>query len=165
MTETRPWSGSYVSVAQFVVLKDLTVVDCSTVEKLTAWRFDLCLGLNEHEPEPDKREECVWGDVNRAFSEPVTRNDDVAEYAPTQILAEAFRSAGYDGIVYGSKLGDGKNVAVFDLAAAELANCHLYRVDSVKLKFSTAANPYYTEKYCETDQQEETGAPGNTTED
>jgi len=39
-------------------------------------------------------------------------------------------------------------VAIFDLAAAELANCHLYKVDGVNLKFSMAANPYYVEKYC-----------------
>jgi len=93
----------------------------------------------------------VWQDINTAFSQPVTRNDDVAEYAPTQILAEAFRIAGYDGIVYGSKHGSGKTVAIFDLAAAERANCHLYTVEGVSLKFSTAANPYYMKKYCEVD--------------
>jgi len=32
MTETRPWIGSYVSVAQFVVVKKLNVADCSTTE-------------------------------------------------------------------------------------------------------------------------------------
>ena len=102
----------------------------------------------DREPEPAKREELVWGSINRAFSEPVTRIDDVAEYAPTQVLAEAFRNAGYDGIAYGSKLGTGTTVAIFDLAAAELANCHLYKVEAVNLKFSMAANPYYVEKYC-----------------
>jgi hypothetical protein len=135
MGEMRPWIGSYLSVAEFVVLKDLTVVDCSTAEKLEPWRLDLCLGLNEHEPEPDKREKCVWGDINRAFYEPVARTDDVAEYVPTQVLAEAFRSV-YDGIVYGSKLGRGKNVAIFDLAAAEPANRHLHRVEGVTWNFS-----------------------------
>jgi len=162
MTETRPWIGSYISVAQFVMLKDLTVVDCSEIERLDSWKLDWHLGLCE--PKPEQREECVWGGINRAFSQPVSRNDDVAEYAPTQIMAEAFRSAGYDGIVYGSKLGFGKNVALFDLAAAELANCHLYQVDGVNLKFSTAANPYFMPKYCETDEKKETGAPGKTTD-
>ena len=146
MTETRPWIGSFVSVAQFVMLKDLKVVDCSADPFQTSW---WSVG---GEPEPAKREEFVWGSINRAFSEPVMRNDDVAEYAPTQVLAEAFRSAGYDGIMYGSKLGDGKTVAVFDLVAAELANCHLCRVEGVQLKFSMAANSYYVSKYCKTEE-------------
>jgi len=115
MTETRPWIGSFVSVAEFVMLRDLNVVDCSTASVRRA------LDLDGRDPGPDKWEEWVWQDINRAFSRPVTRTDDVAEYAPTQVLAEAFRSAGYDGIVYGSKLGIGKTVAVFDLAVAELA--------------------------------------------
>jgi hypothetical protein len=143
MTETRPWVGSCVSVAQFVMLKNLTVVDCSA----DSGRNPIYLGTKE--PDPGKREESVWRHINRAFSKPVTRNDDVAEYAPTQVLAEAFRSYGYDGIVYGSKLGAGKTVAIFDLTAADLANCHLYRVKAVNLEFSLAANPYYMEKYCD----------------
>jgi hypothetical protein len=145
MAETRPWIGSYVSVAQFIILKDLVVVDCSS---------DWWPGCGRNriqrvgtEPEPVKREEAVWQSINRAFSEPVTRNDDVAEYTPTQVLAEAFRSAGYDGIVYGSKLGSGKTVAVFDLKAAEVASCHLYRVEGVSLAYDIAAEPSFVEKY------------------
>jgi RES domain len=147
MAETRPWIGSHVSVAQFVMLRDLSVVDCSAD---SARRGVVVFG-KDREPEPAKREELVWGSINRAFSEPVTRIDDVAEYAPTQVLAEAFRNAGYDGIACGSKLGTGTTVAIFDLAAAELANCHLYKVEAVSLKFSMTANPYYVEKYCKTE--------------
>jgi len=93
------------------------------------------------EPNPDKREKLVWTHINRAFSEPVTRSDKVADYAPTQVLAEAFRSAGYDGIAYGSKLGTGTTVAIFDFSAAKLDNCHLYSVHAVKMEFSKAAEP------------------------
>jgi hypothetical protein len=155
MTETRPWIGSCVSVAQFVMLRDLSVVDCSADSPGTAWRsmskiFDA-----------DELEKHVWGDINLAFSEPVTRTDDVAEYAPTQVLAEAFRAAGYDGIVYGSRLGTGRTVAIFDLAAAELANCHLYRVKAVNLEFSMAANPYYMERHGKAEPQTESGNPGD----
>jgi hypothetical protein len=145
MAETRPWIGSCVSVAQFVMLRDLSVVDCSADSEQRG-----VVVFGDREPEPAKREELVWASINRAFSEPVTRIDVVAEYAPTQVLAEAFRNAGYDGIAYGSKLGTGITVAIFDLAVAELANCHLYKVEGINLKFSMAANPYYLEKYSET---------------
>jgi hypothetical protein len=155
MTETRPWIGSLVSVAQFVMCRDLTVVDCSADLHNPDWyRFsEDDEGVREYSA--DDLDKYVWGEINRAFSKPVTRNDDVAEYAPTQVLAEAFRSAGYDGIVYGSKLGTGKTVAIFDLNAAELANCHLYRVEAVNLKFDMAANPYYLEKYCDVGESHE----------
>jgi hypothetical protein len=71
----------------------------------------------------------------------------ISDTTPTQVLAEAFRSAGYDGIVYGSKLGRGKTVAVFDLSAAEVASCHLYRVEGVSLAYDMAAEPSIVEKY------------------
>lgn len=136
MAETRPWIGSYVSLAQFETLKDLSIVDCSADSAGgVPYSFD--------EPEPGKRAELIWKRINLAFSEPVTRSDDEAEYAPTQVLAEAFRNAGYEGIMYGSKLGVGKNIAIFDLTAAKLVNCHLYKVDSVSLKFSMAGSPYF----------------------
>jgi hypothetical protein len=148
MTEVRPWIGSYVSVAQFIILRDLKVVDCSADSGPRTIYF------GKKEPSPEKREERVWRDINYAFSEPVTRSDDVAEYAPTQLLAEAFRSAGYDGVVYGSKLGDGKTIAIFDLTAAELVNCEGYQVKSVKLEFSHAANMYFAEKYYDSESGE-----------
>jgi hypothetical protein len=159
MAETRPWIGSYVSVAQLVMLRDLSVVDCSAVGQLNGKKLDWYMGFSK--PKPERWEECVWVDINVAFSEPVTRADDVAEYAPTQVLAEAFRSAGYDGIVYGSKLGTGKTVALFDLASAELANCHLYKVEALAPKFSMAANPYFVEK---ANEEKRDGVPGDEPE-
>jgi RES domain-containing protein len=130
MTETRPWIGSYVTVAQFEVLKDLRLVDCTA--DLPATRLmDL-----SYESNRDKWEEYVWGCINRAFSEPVARNDDVADYAPTQVLAEGFRSVDYDGIQYGSILGEGKSVALFDLTAAKPIDCDLYLVEDINLTYS-----------------------------
>jgi hypothetical protein len=124
MSEVRPWIGSYVSAARFVLIRDLRFVDCSS----------------ETEPPISENPEAwAWWYINRAFSEPVTDSDDVADYAPTQVLAEAFRSAGYEGIIYGSKLGSGSTVAVFDMTAARLVNCHLYKVRAVNFNFSPVA--------------------------
>jgi len=128
MAEVRPWIGSYVSVAAFRVQRDLTVVDCSSDS--AHW-----LSFGKELP-PDKCEENAWGAINRAFSEPVARTDDVADYAATQVLAEAFRFGGFDGIVYGSKLGTGKNVAIFDLVAARPINGYLFQVESLNPVFS-----------------------------
>jgi hypothetical protein len=90
----------------------------------------------------------VWAHIDRAFAEPLTRDDDVAEYASTQILAERFKREGFDGIAYKSNFGkDGYNVAFFDLDAADLINCGLYEITGVELEFSESDNPYFVTKY------------------
>jgi hypothetical protein len=88
--------------------------------------------------------------INDAFAEPVTNTDDGADYAPTQILGELFKCAGYDGIRYKSKYSEfeslqpcgsqqrvdeihaakpsaGLNVALFRIADAEFTSSRLYR--------------------------------------
>ncbi|MEX6396516.1 RES family NAD+ phosphorylase [Providencia hangzhouensis] len=72
--------------------------------------FSYILGVKELTAQ--QKEKAVWTDIDNAFSTPVTRSDDKANYAPTQILAELFRSAGYDAIAYKSHFGDeGYNIA------------------------------------------------------
>jgi hypothetical protein len=50
---------------------------------------------------------------------------------------------GFDGVVNGSKLGSGRTVAVFDVAAGRQSNCRLFQVNGVNLTFSEAGNPYF----------------------
>ena len=136
MAEIRPWIGSYISVGQFRTLRNFVLVDCS-VEHARSFI------LYHTEPDPAKREEAVWAEIDKAFSEPVDVDESSAEYAPTQILTEAFRKHGFDGVVYKSRLGKGLNVALFDINAAELVNCCLYKVESLEFKFEQAGNPYF----------------------
>jgi hypothetical protein len=84
----------------------------------------------------------VWRAIARAFSEPATPDPGVAEYAPTQILAEHFRKLGYDGVIYKSKLGSGYNVAVFDLDALEIVDVRLYPVKIVRYEIGDVQNSY-----------------------
>ena len=100
------------------------------------------------EPSPKEVERSVWAHIDRAFAEPMTRSDSTAEYVPTQIIAELFKDAGYDGVAYKSNFGEkGYNIALFDIDAAALINCGLYRVDNIDLKFSGQDNPYFIRKY------------------
>jgi hypothetical protein len=43
-------------------------------------------------------------------------------------------------------LGDGHNVGVFDLQAAQPVNCFLFEATSVNFEFRQAANPYFAKK-------------------
>lgn len=133
MSEVRPWIGSHISLAQFEGSRELHLVDCTA--------DDPGFAINYHtgceEPTAEKRESSVWAQINFAFSEPVTRSDDFADYAPTQLLAETFREHGYDGIIYESRLGEGgKNVAIFRIDCATLVSRRLYQVEEMKFKFS-----------------------------
>jgi RES domain-containing protein len=135
VAEVRPWIGWYVSIAQFALKRDVRVVNCVTDDHRTM--------VFNHEPEPPERERCVWQDIDRAFSQPVTSGDDTADYAPTQVMAEFFRENGLDGVAYGSSLGPGHNVALFDTEVAALVNCGLLEIRGVKLELSIVANPYF----------------------
>ena len=140
MTEVRPWIGSDLTVAQFKVVRDLKLVDCRG--DLDPPKIYFC---RKTEEDAEERERNVWFHINQAFSTPVTRTDDVADYAPTQVLAEAFKSNGFDGMAYGSMLGKGKgiNIALFDLSAAEIVTTQLYHVEEVIPKFSTGSEEHY----------------------
>lgn len=138
MAEVRPWIGSYISVGQFEIVKDLMLINCFSQQGT-----DLLHHIYMGEPGSDEREKAVWAHIDHAFSQPVSADNPTTEYIPTQILAELFRKNGFDGVVYKSLLGKGFNVALFDIDAAKLVNCFLYDTKSVAFKFEEAGNPYF----------------------
>jgi hypothetical protein len=127
-----------VSGAQFETVNDLQIMDCSVRAE----------GLSFYLEEPDEaeREKAVWNYIDRAFAEPTQPSEDVADYVPTQVLAELFRSQGCDGVAYKSSLGKGYNVALFDLNSAELINCALYQVRGVTFDYGQCDNRYFVRK-------------------
>lgn len=137
ISETRPWVGTPISVAQFNLDKTVVVIDCTygLPSKLT-WYFE--------EPNEQDREEAVWSMIDMAFSAPITLADDVADYAPTQVISEFFRDKGVEGIVYKSGLGKGLNIALFDIECASPINCSLYDVKEVSLEIEETANPWFS---------------------
>ncbi len=135
MSEVRPWVGAQISVGQFKIKKELRIIDCSVLHKNS-------LVIYDKEPDAEKRKTSVWRDITRAFSEPIDPSDQTADYLPTQIIAELFKSDGYDGIAYKSALSMGHNVVLFDLEIADLINCQLYEAGSIKFKFYQSGDPY-----------------------
>lgn len=138
IAEVRPWMGSYVSIAQFRTQRLLKVIDFSK---------DNGTPLFLEEPNSEDREQAVWKHICRAFSEPMTRSDNYADYVPTQIIAELFKANGYDGVAYRSNFGtSGFNIALFDLEAAALINCGLHRVDGIELNTTEQDNRYFVKE-------------------
>jgi RES domain len=144
MAEVRPWVGSYISLAQFKVMRDVVVVDCTKDNRMfPSW----LLNQDQQEIPAEKREQIAWGDIAHALSRPVTPDEPVTEYVPTQVLAEAFRAQGYDGLRYKSLLGEGLDIALFECDAAELINCGLYEINAVSFTFDQSSNPYFISKH------------------
>lgn len=137
--EVRPWMGAYVSVAQMKLLRDVTVVNCTSDDQRNMIYFA--------EPSVEEREIAVWRDIDRAFAQPVDRDEYFAEYAPTQVIAEMFREHGLDGIAYRSSLGKGHNIAFFDLDAADVINYVVHQVRDIQLDVPEAGNRYYVSKH------------------
>lgn len=138
MSEVRPWIGSYVSVGQFRTCRDLSVIDCARHHG----GVPLYLGEPD-EPEPEDRTDIVWKHIDLAFAEPMTRSDDNADYAPTQILAELFKRADFGGLVYRSNFGAGSNLALFNINDADLINCGLYKVEKMQASFRQTDQFYH----------------------
>ncbi len=131
MSEVRPWVGAIGTLGKFMPVRELSLIDCLPNE--LPYRSPLA-----PEPPPEEREQRVWAEVNRAFSKPIRTTDSTADYAPTQIIAEQFRSAKKDGIMFGSSLAkDGLNVVLFDLALADIADDDrkLFRTEALEGEF------------------------------
>lgn len=130
--------GALVSVAELRVQRELTNVNCISPYPR--------LRVRATEPSAPERERAVWKDIDNAFSRPVTPHEHTADYVPTQVLAECFRSEGLDGIRYKSSVGDGTNIVFFDLNVAEVVACGLFQVNWMKLTSIEASNPYFVQK-------------------
>src|SRR5882724_5667367 len=77
MAETRPWLQSYVSLAQFKIVRRLQIMDCSKAAQFFP-RILLDPSTEDFDippMSPQEREDAVWGEIGYALSEPVTRSD------------------------------------------------------------------------------------------
>ena len=134
--EIRPWIGSYLSIAHFKVLRNLSALDLTRGCGRTSLRHLTFEFLEGKAPlSAERKEKAVWSAIDNAFSRPVLLSDDAADYAPTQILVELFEDAGYDAIIYRSKFGKNtNNIALFNIDDAEAIAVAPYEVTSVDVK-------------------------------
>ena len=120
--EMRPWQGAVLTVAELNATRNLQLVDFGDTHLMVA---------PYHRR---NRNRWVWNSIGEAFSRPVSPTTIDVEYVPTQMLAEAFRIKGYDGIQYKSHLGNGMNVVVFDRDAFEISKRELWKAERVSYK-------------------------------
>lgn len=143
IAEVRPWVGSPVSVSQFRTTRNLRALDLT--QEFGKLRLPPFSAVDKTFLLADiaENEKYVWINIDNAFSQPLSRTDDPAEYVPTQILTELFRNEGYEAICYRSHLcKKGYNVVIFNLADAEPVDGSPYEVSTVKVEAKLAGNTW-----------------------
>ena len=134
LAEMRPWVGESLTLALFETLRDINLVVCQ------AGTEDLGERLFEENPSAEELDKYVWNDISKAFARPVNREDRSIAYLPTQILAEAFRAEGLDGLAYRSGLERGTNIVLFDTQTANLVHRFVFSLKKVRYEFEAALN-------------------------
>ena len=89
LVEVRPRLGANVSVATITTNAELTLLDF-TLKDIPKRMTDTKLRL--------------FADLSMLYSKPVTSEDDILDYIPTQFVAEYAKRLGYDGIAFRSSL-------------------------------------------------------------
>ena len=131
--EVRPWVGAYVTVAKFAVTRPLKLINLHPGTSRPASRLYL------REPDAEEKRLAVWDSIDRAFSLPQSRSDDLSDYIPTQVVAEVFKSNGYDGIVYRSAFDqESHNICLFYLNAADPTGSTLHEITNMVITHSQA---------------------------
>lgn len=142
LAELRPSFGQYMSSAQLKVQRNLRLVNCYSVSR--HYTHIECI-FNP----PKSQEEignAVWSMINEAYSRPITNADETSDYVPTQILAEFFKSQGFDGVCHKSSLGIGYNYILFKLSDADVINCTVMEAKSISYEFRECTNRYYVQQ-------------------
>lgn len=127
IAEMRPWIGAQITVAQFEVVRHLRLVDCSQMNR----RIIVFGG----EPSPERRTEAVWRSIDSAFARPIVPSDTSAEYVPTQILTELFKTAGYDGIMHRSSVGGKRNFIFYNLSDAKFLRSRAFTPTKITFEY------------------------------
>jgi hypothetical protein len=129
LAEMRPWVTESLTLVIFKIKKQIKIVDCQAGAENWGER---AFGEN---PSAERLDKYIWNDISEAFSRPINREEQESAYLPTQILAEAFKAEGFDGLAYRSGLERGTNVVLFNVRVAKLTERFVYTLKKVRYDF------------------------------
>ena len=140
LAEVRPWKHAAVAVADVHLKRQLSLVDLSRTKPLKSpffvdllrWKVELAGLLHR---------------LGRDMSRPVMPHEEKTLYKPTQLLALLIKSNGYDGCVYPSAMGSGKNVVLFNPDDAQVTSVGYAKVSRIAYfpQQLAAGEPLYDE--------------------
>ena len=134
VAEVRPHVGEAVTTARVLLRRAIRVVDCHAHHDASIFKS---LFLRDTNPG-----EANWVEMNTAFARPRFDRQRTDLYAPTQIIAEKFRQAGFDGIAYRSAMSPGMNVAIFDPEVASIDPMRVVTIRDIQINFEEPLQKY-----------------------
>lgn len=132
VSETRPHTGQFVSVAAINVHSDLKFIDLRN-PRVTVSPF--ILG-DEDEISLLREDLDLLMQLGRELTRPVLPHSAAIEYIPSQFLCEFIKMCGYHGVIYSSSVGDGMNLALFYPDLSRMYSVERHFVDSVSVQIS-----------------------------
>ena len=127
ISESRPHTGEYASVADFTLDDSLILIDLRNPRK-TVSPFML---------EDETLVALLRGDIEflvklgDELTRPVLSHSAAIDYIPSQFLCEFIKKSGYHGVVYRSSVGEGVNMALFYSDKAVVGSVKRYKVNRV----------------------------------
>jgi len=109
LSEIRPHPGHYVSIGQFKAVRRIVAFDVASIDFVQFARTDESLHQFEQ-----------LQNIEELFKRPVPP-DESFKYRLSILIAATIRNLKFDGIIYGSSLGPGLNLAVFNQEAFKYA--------------------------------------------
>lgn len=137
ISEIRPHTGEFATVAEFKLREGLTIVDLRSPKTLVSpfifQSSDEIVQLRADLP--------FLEGLGLELTRPVLPRSAATDYVPSQYLCEFIKKQGFDGVIYTSSVGTGKNLALFDVEAATCGEVFVFSVESVKV----TANEFITQ--------------------
>ena len=107
LNEVRASAFDYITIGDFQNLRDIRVVNLSSVDKTSPFLYG-----SELEKFAANRK--VFKEIAAEIAKPLRRSDSPLEYLPTQYISEFIKSQNYDGVEFASTLNrGGYNLAAF----------------------------------------------------
>lgn len=126
LSEVRPHPGDLVSIGTFRVNKDIFVYDLSGSKLIHFFESDRLLDSYK-----------VFNTLGEMMNKTIAPSERM-HYSITQLITDCIRLVGFDGVVFNSTVGSGKNIVLFDHNCTEQLQdkASIVLVDSVKYKYS-----------------------------
>ena len=128
LSEVRPWKGAKVSIAKFILNIDLKVIDLTDINIGSPFQYK-----GDLKEEIEKR--YLLQKLDCKLKEPINPDHSDIEYVPTQFITEFIRSENYDGIIYDSAMGPGKNIVLFNDVNVDKDSTNLFEVKNISYGF------------------------------
>lgn len=127
--EVRPSNGAQVFVSECSLTESLNLLDLTRPKsKASVLKFE------ENEIENILKYLSLLELFSNELSMPVLPEKSHLEYIPTQFFCEYLKTVGqYDGVVFNSSFGNGKNLVLFDGDTINIESPETYRITATDL--------------------------------